>query len=322
MNAMVTTGGSNAMTPTSMDAAIKLAEMMARGKLVPAHLHNSPGDCLMVVEQALRWQMSPFAVAQCTSVIQGKLMFEGKLVAAALNASGVLSSRLDYEFSGANGQRAVTVRGTLKGETKPRDVTVHLQDAKTTNGMWVKQPDQQLVYAATRVWARRHAPEVMLGVYAPEEFDRAEPFTGTTLDAEAEPFAPVRAAAAPTPRAPRVAEKAWRSAEGEDADRWEAAEAAKVAAKTTSQERTDDQWRVWLTKLRDSCATLYRREDVVDIAGKATVADAAATAPDWVRREISSILAENYARFSDDPEEEALPDVETVEEDRVTTGND
>jgi hypothetical protein len=207
MNAMVTTTGSNAMTPTSMDAAIKLAEMMARGKLVPAHLHNSPGDCLMVVEQALRWQMSPFAVAQCTSVIQGKLMFEGKLVAAALNASGVLSSRLDYEFSGANGQRAVTVRGTLRGETKPRDVTVFLQDAKTTNGMWVKQPDQQLVYAATRVWARRHAPEVMLGVYAPEEFDRAEAFAGTTLDAEPE-APPLRAAAAATPRADRIAEKA------------------------------------------------------------------------------------------------------------------
>jgi hypothetical protein len=284
MNAMVTTGGSNAMTPTSMDAAIKLAEMMARGKLVPAHLHNSPGDCLMVVEQALRWQMSPFAVAQCTSVIQGKLMFEGKLVAAALNASGVLSSRLDYEFSGANGQRAVTVRGTLRGETKPRDVTVFLQDAKTTNGMWVKQPDQQLVYAATRVWARRHAPEVMLGVYAPEEFDRAEPFTGTTLDAEPE-APPLRAAAAATPRPPRVTE-------------------------TT---RTDDQWRVWLTKLRDSCATLYRREEVVEVAGKATVADAAATAPDWVRREISSILAENYARFPDD-DTEALPEDERADE--------
>ena len=87
MNAVITTGNT-ALTPTSMESAIKLAEMMARGKLVPSHLHNSPGDCLMVIEASMRWQMSPFAVAQCTSVIQGKLMFEGKLVAAALNASG------------------------------------------------------------------------------------------------------------------------------------------------------------------------------------------------------------------------------------------
>ncbi|MHB1310495.1 MAG: recombinase RecT [Gemmatimonadaceae bacterium] len=164
---------------------MRLAEMMARGKLVPTHLHNSPGDCLMVVEQAMRWGMSPFAVAQCTSVISGKLMFEGKLVAAALNASGILSGRLEYEYAGAGANRAVTVRGTLKGEAKPREVTVKLDEVKTNNQFWTKQPDQQLVYAGTRVWARRHAPEVMLGVYSPEEFEapRADTFAGTTIDA-------------------------------------------------------------------------------------------------------------------------------------------
>ena len=44
--------------------------------------------------------MSPFAVAQSTSVIQGKLMFEGKLVSAAVQSSGILSSRLAYDFDG------------------------------------------------------------------------------------------------------------------------------------------------------------------------------------------------------------------------------
>jgi len=215
MNAIVPSGNT-ALTPTSMESAIKLAEMMARGKLVPTHLHNSPGDCLMVIEASMRWGMSPFAVAQCTSVIQGKLMFEGKLVAAALNTSGILASRLDYEFSGANGQRAVTVRGTLRGETKAREITVHLAEAKTSNSLWARQPDQQLVYAGTRVWARRHAPEVMLGVYAPEEFDRADAFDGPTIDATSEASSareainaevPMRAAAAPMQRAPSVAEK-------------------------------------------------------------------------------------------------------------------
>ena len=210
MNAMVTAAGNTALTPTNMESAIQLAEMMARGKLVPSHLHNSPGDCLMVIEASMRWQMSPFAVAQCTSVIQGKLMFEGKLVAAALNASGILSSRLDYDFSGEGAQRAVTVRATLRGETKPREVTVFLADAKTTNSMWTKQPDQQLVYAGTRVWARRHAPEVMLGVYAPEEFDRADPHNGPTIEAEpsereaVNTEVPLRAAAASTKKPDRV----------------------------------------------------------------------------------------------------------------------
>ena len=67
--------------------------------------------------------------------------------------------------------RGVTVSGTLRGEDKPRTVSVKLKDAKTTNTIWSKQPDQQLAYHGARVWARRHVPEVLLGVYAPEEFD-------------------------------------------------------------------------------------------------------------------------------------------------------
>jgi hypothetical protein len=46
----------------------------------------------MVIEAAMRWGMSPFAVAQETSVIQGKLMFSGKLVAAAIQTHSVSQS--------------------------------------------------------------------------------------------------------------------------------------------------------------------------------------------------------------------------------------
>lgn len=175
----------NALMPRDMNSAMALANMMATGRLVPQHLQKSPGDCLMVIEQAIRWGMSPFAVAQCTSVVQGKLMFEGKLVSAALHSSGIMASRLDYEFSGSGDARTIMARGTLRGEAKPREIEVALKDAKTSNGMWTKQPDQQLVYFATRAWARRHAPEVMLGVYSPEEFE-APQFTGLTIDARAE----------------------------------------------------------------------------------------------------------------------------------------
>lgn len=205
MNAIVpaTAGGGSGMIPTDMGAAMRLAEMMSTGRLVPAHLQKSPGDCLMVVELAMRFRMSPFAVAQCTSVIQGKLMLEGKLVAAAINSSGVLEDRLAYDFSGVNDTRAVTVRGTMRGEAEPREMTVTLREAQTTNPLWKKQPDQQLCYFGTRAWARRHAPEVMLGVYSPEEFPAADipvrdTFRGTTLDAEPAPVdrklptAPVR----------------------------------------------------------------------------------------------------------------------------------
>ena len=180
----------NPLMPTDMRGAMDLAHMMATAKLVPAHLQGKPGDCLLVIEQSMRWGMSPFAVAQATSVIGGKLMFEGKLVSAALNAHGILSGRMTYDFHGEGASRAVTASATIRGETVPRTIHCTLAEAKTTNGMWVKQPDQQLVYYATRAWARRHAPEVMLGVYSPEEFD-APPDTvrGHTAEGAARPLA-------------------------------------------------------------------------------------------------------------------------------------
>lgn len=199
---LTTTTGGNALVPQSMDQAVRLAEMMARGKLVPNHLQGSPGDCLMVIEQASRWGMSPFAVAQSTSVIQGKLMFEGKLVAAALHTSGALATRLSYDYSGEGNSRTVRVSATLAGETAPRCVDVKAADAKTTNKMWTTQLDQQLAYHGARVWARRYAPEVMLGVYAPEEMEAPaqQAYSGPTIEAVAVAEPPQPATTGRTPR--------------------------------------------------------------------------------------------------------------------------
>ncbi|HEY2418841.1 MAG TPA: hypothetical protein VGH84_13035, partial [Steroidobacteraceae bacterium] len=118
-----------------------------------------------------------------------------------------------------------------------------------------------------------------------------------------------RAAAAPMPRAARVAERA-------------AAYEAPPQAPPKSPapvERTDAQWRVWLDKLRDACATLYHRSEVVQVAERPSVADALATGPAWVRDEVSLILAENYKRFADEVTDE-LPEVEIAGERNVMAG--
>lgn len=171
----------DALTPHGLGEAMQLANLMTKAKVLPKHLQNDPGTCLMVIEQAMRWRMSPFAVAQCTSNIGGKLMFEGKLVAAACQSIGAIVGHFDYTFDGEGDQRSVTVSATRTGETEPRAVKIHFYEVATENMMWRKQPDQQLVYAGTRVWARRWAPAAILGVYSPEEFD-----VGTIIDGTAE----------------------------------------------------------------------------------------------------------------------------------------
>lgn len=157
------------LVPQSVGEGMTLAKMLSESSLVPKHLQGKVADCFLIVEQSMRWGMSPFAVAQATSLISGKLMFEGKLVAAVINAKADLAERLRFDYSGEGESRKVTVRGTFRGEKDPRSVEVSLREARTGNEMWRRQPDQQLAYHGARVWARRHAPEVMLGIYAPEE---------------------------------------------------------------------------------------------------------------------------------------------------------
>src|SRR5215472_10314938 len=97
MNALAPVGA-QALVPTNLDEAIKFAKAMSMAKAVPEHLQGDIGSCLLVVEQAMRWRMSPFAVAQCTSNIKGKLMYEGKLVASVIETSGEIEGRFDYKF--------------------------------------------------------------------------------------------------------------------------------------------------------------------------------------------------------------------------------
>lgn len=199
------------LIPQNMDQAMRMAEMMARSKLLPEHLRN-PSDALLVIEQAMRWQMSPFAVGQATAMVKGRLFFEGKLVAAALHSSGALRTRLDYAYRGAGADRTVTVSAVLAGEDAPRTVDVRHADAATDNAHWRKSPDQMLAYHGARVWARRYAPEVMLGVYSPEEFDEgqvpADTYAGVTVEAQAEPAQVAAPATSPAPAEALTAAKA------------------------------------------------------------------------------------------------------------------
>ena len=168
--------------------------------------------------------------------------------------------------------------------------------------MYAKFPRQMLRSRVVSEGVRTLWPLATSGMYEPGEAADipASPHNGPTIEGTREAPSdarqalndsiPLKAAAAATPRAPRVVDPTPYD-----------------AGPTEEPERTDEQWRVYLDKLTSACAVLRRRQDVVDIGERPSVGKAIATAPDWVRREISAILATNYARFpeepSDDPDE-------------------
>lgn len=196
----------------------RFAQIMASGAAtVPSHLAGNVGDCMAVTMQAMQWGMNPFAVAQKTHIVAkgGTLGYEAQLVNAVINSIAPIQSRLEYEFFGdwskilgkvkeMKGDRGkyyvsdwnpsdeiglgVIVKGQLKGESKPREITVLLvQCWPRFSTQWATDPQQQITYAATKKWARRYVPDVMLGVYTEDELQEMDnPHASYTIDAQRE----------------------------------------------------------------------------------------------------------------------------------------
>lgn len=188
----------------SMDKMLRLADVMASGKsTIPAHLRGSPGDCMAVVMQSVQWGMNPFAVAQKTHLVSGTLGYEAQLVAAVINNSKVVQDRFHFEWFGPwekvigkfiikRGDKGeyrapgwtladeegcgIKVWATIKGEEEPRFLSLLLAQARVRNStLWADDPKQQLAYLAQKRWARLYTPDVILGVYTPDEFDAPAP---------------------------------------------------------------------------------------------------------------------------------------------------
>lgn len=174
-------------SPEGMDRLVRFATLMADSKAtVPAHLAGKPADCLAVTMQAAQWGMNPFAVAQKTHVVNGTLGYEAQLVNAVVSSSNLLATRLNYKWDGdwskVSGKTdkspslTVTVWATLKGESEPRSLTISMAQAGMRNSpLWEQDPRQQLAYLCVKRWARLHAPDVLLGVYTPDELQEAQP---------------------------------------------------------------------------------------------------------------------------------------------------
>lgn len=183
----------------SVQQLMAVAELMANSKAtIPVHLKGNVGDCFAVAMQALQWGMNPFAVAQKTHVVSGTLGYEAQLVNAAVNTMAPTKDRLHFEWFGpwenvigkfeektnAKGDKyrklsstikdelgcGVKTWATLKGENEPRELSLLLTQARVRNStLWADDPKQQLAYLAIKRWSRLYCPDVILGVYTPDE---------------------------------------------------------------------------------------------------------------------------------------------------------
>jgi hypothetical protein len=184
------------MNPEIMDRFERIAGVMASSKFaVPKHLQGNTGDCLAIIMQSAQWQMDPFAVAQKTHQINGVLGYEAQLVNAVITNRAPVTGRLQFEWYGdwnkINGKedkswdKGIKVWATLKGETTPREIDISMGQVGSVRNspLWVSDPRQQLAYLAIKRWSRLYTPDVILGVYTPDEIAEREELDVTPVQA-------------------------------------------------------------------------------------------------------------------------------------------
>jgi len=209
-----TISASNAVfNPQALNQLTTFANLMADSTIsVPAHFVGKPADCMAVVMQAMQWGMNPYAVAQKTHVINGVLGYEAQLVNAVISSSNVIVGRFHYEYDGdwskCTKTKEVTVKKPAKGGgtydktervkawsdededgltirvgarlRSETEITwcepIHLSGIVVRNSpLWVTNPKQQIAYLGVKYWGRLYCPDVILGVYTPDELEEVEP---------------------------------------------------------------------------------------------------------------------------------------------------
>lgn len=176
------------------------ANLMADATIaVPDHLVGKPADCMAIVMQAMQWGMNPYAVAQKTFFVGGKLGYEAQLISAILSSSGAIRGRFHYEYGGDWSKcirsKDVTVKktgskGVYEKTERVRDWSDEDEDglyiragaiirgeseitwgeplylasvAIRNSPLWVTKPKQQILYLATKDWAKAYCPAAVMG---------------------------------------------------------------------------------------------------------------------------------------------------------------
>lgn len=176
--------------------------LMHSSILNPSIRGSSPEQCfsnlMLIFDLSDRWKLPAMSIAQGVAIVHDKVVYEGKLIAAMLDAS--LGVRLHYFYQGQRGaddyrvyvsdrpwedlsddelealKPGAQIRGWRIVDGSVAEWRTYGKEngngPRKVNGAWVGAATQnQLAYRGSREWARRFEPAQMLGVYGDDEID-------------------------------------------------------------------------------------------------------------------------------------------------------
>ena len=160
----------NFLTPTSLQEAMQIADLLANSDIVPKDYQRKPGNILVAMQWGAEIGLQPLQAMQNIAVINGRPSIWGDAMLALVRGSGLLDF-IREEIS-EDGQKA-TVTVKRKNE-EPVASIFTMEDAKKAGlsgkqGPWTQYPKRMLKLRARSYALRDVFPDVLKGMAIAEE---------------------------------------------------------------------------------------------------------------------------------------------------------
>jgi hypothetical protein len=163
------------ITPKSLSEAKELAQTLAAARSIPEVLQKSPADVLAIVLAGAELGLAPMQSIRGIRLIKGQPALSADAMGALVKARRDVCQYLLLVES--TPQRAV-YRTQRVGDPQPTELTYTLEDAQraglTGGDNWRRYPAAMLRARCLSAICRAVYPDLLLGVYDPEELSVVE----------------------------------------------------------------------------------------------------------------------------------------------------
>jgi hypothetical protein len=165
------------VNPADFDSIMQVGQMMARSTfMVPLHFRDNEGACTGIAFLAHRLNMDPFQVASKAFISEDTdgtehVAYQAQFFTAIINDRAPIKGRITYKYF-LDGQDRYCVASCRTSDDNKllKYQSASLRDIPNQkSAMWEDDPDQQLAYFCGRNLARRYFPDILMGMYTPEE---------------------------------------------------------------------------------------------------------------------------------------------------------
>lgn len=198
-NEVVKTDGFNpvSLMPKTFNEKYQMAGVMAKSGLLPQGL-NTPEKVCVALEWGHELQLSPMVAVQNIAVINGKPTLSADIMAAVVKRSPEYGGCEWKELSDKAAECVVTRKGNGYEEKTTSRFTI--EDAAkaglTSRPVWRAYPKRMLKHRALAYALRDAFPDILAGIYSPEEMESVDAGEQTRTEkvVEQEPVKPAQTA--------------------------------------------------------------------------------------------------------------------------------